>query len=217
MKSVGKFWGGLSDMRSKIFRSWVMTGFIAAAVLFCAAGFAVGSGGEGGHGGEGSHGGGTKGWVNTDTYRVMNFAVLAVALFFLLRKPMSQALEARIKGIREQLGDLEARKKESEKELAVYNEKLLLLDREAETIVAGYIRQGNEARERVLREAESAAQKLEEQALRNIEQEFKRARLQLQEDITEKALQKAESLIKNKITTDDQDRLIDEYLEKVVA
>ncbi len=211
MKSVGKFWGGLSDMRSKIFRSWVMTGFIAAAVLFCTAGFAAGSGGEGGHGG------GTKGWVNTDTYRVMNFAVLAAALFFLLRKPMSQALDARIKGIREQLSDLEARKKESEKELAVYNEKLLLLDREAETIVAGYIRQGNDARERVLREAESAAQKLEEQALRNIEQEFKRARLQLQEDITEKALQKAEALIKNKITTDDQDRLIDEYLEKVVA
>lgn len=26
--------------------------------------------------------GGTKGWVSTDTFRVMNFTVLAVALFF---------------------------------------------------------------------------------------------------------------------------------------
>ncbi len=189
-----------------------MTGFIATAVFFCAAGFVAASGGV-----EGGHGGGTKGWVNTDTYRVMNFAVLAAVLFFLLRKPMSQALDARIKGIREQLSGLETRKKESEKELAAYNEKLLLLDREAEAIVAGYIKQGSEAKERILREAESAAQKLEEQARRNIEQEFKRARRQIQEDMTEKALQKAEALITGRITTDDHDRLIDEYLEKVVA
>jgi F-type H+-transporting ATPase subunit b len=200
-------------MGKKMFRSWLMTGFIAAALLFCIAGAVSASGGgEGGHGG-----GGTKGWVNTDTYRVMNFAVLAAALFFLLRKPMSQALDARIKGIREQLSDLETRKKESEKELAAYNEKLLLLDRESEAIVAGYIRQGNEAKERILREAESAAQKLEEQARRNIEQEFKRARRQIQEDMTEKALRKAEALITGRITTDDHDRLIDEYLDKVVA
>lgn len=212
MRSSEKFWGGLFDMKKKSFRSWLMTGFIATAMFFCLAGFAAGSGG-----GEGGHGGGTKGWVNTDTYRVMNFAVLAVALFILLRKPMSQALDARIKGIREQLSDLETRKKESEKELSAYNEKLLLLDREAEKIVAEYIRQGNEAGERILREAESAAQKLEEQARRNIEQEFRRASVRLQEDIIEKALQKAEGLIKTKITTDDQDRLIDEYLEKVVA
>jgi F-type H+-transporting ATPase subunit b len=200
-------------MGKKMFRSWLMTGFIAASLLFCIAGAVSASGGgEGGHGG-----GGTKGWVNTDTYRVMNFAVLAAALFFLLRKPMSQALDARIKGIREQLSDLETRKKESEKELAAYNEKLLLLDRESEAIVAGYIRQGNEAKERILREAESAAQKLEEQARRNIEQEFKRARRQIQEDMTEKALRKAEALITGRITTDDHDRLIDEYLDKVVA
>ena len=33
----------------------------------------------------------------------------------------------------------------------------------------------------------------------------------------EKAIVKAEELIKNKITSTDQDNMIDEYLEKVVA
>ena len=33
----------------------------------------------------------------------------------------------------------------------------------------------------------------------------------------EKAIEKAEELIKNKITSTDQDNMIDEYLEKVVA
>jgi len=39
----------------------------------------------------------------TDTFRVMNFTVLAVALFFVLRKPLSQALNGRIKGIKDEL------------------------------------------------------------------------------------------------------------------
>ena len=55
-----------------------------------------------------------KGWVATDTYRVLNFAVLAGALVFLLRKPLSQALGSRIKGIQAQLEDLEAKKAEAE-------------------------------------------------------------------------------------------------------
>lgn len=158
-------------------------------------------------------GGEPKGWVATDTYRVMNFSVLAVALFFLLRKPASQALDARIKGIRDQLTDLESKKDQAEKDLAQYKDKLLKLDKEAEGIVAEYVRQGNEAKERILKEAESAAEKLEEQAGRNIEQEFKRARLRLQEDIIEKAIAKAEDIVKQKITDNDQSRLVDEYVD----
>lgn len=158
-----------------------------------------------------------KGWVATDTYKVMNFTVLIVALFFLLRKPVAQALSARIKGIKDQLDELEVKKKEAEKKLAEYNERLSLLDKEAEKIVAEYIRQGNEAKIRILKEAEAEAVKLEEQAKRNIENEFKQAKSKLQEEISEKALLKAEEIIRGTITTEDQDRLVDEYLEKVVA
>ncbi len=39
----------------------------------------------------------------------------------------------------------------------------------------------------------------------------------MQEEILDKALAKAEELLKAKITDDDQERLVDEYLEKVVA
>ena len=147
----------------------------------------------------------------------MNFSVLAIALFILLRKPVAQALSGRIEGIKNQLNDLEEKKKAAEKELSEFNEKLALLDQEAEKIIEEYIRQGNEAKARILEEAESAAVKLEEQAKRNIENEFKQAKERLQKDIMEKAIEKAEELIKNKITSTDQDKMVDEYLEKVVA
>jgi F-type H+-transporting ATPase subunit b len=174
-------------------------------------------GGEGGgaHGGE--HGAASKPWQETDTAKVLNFAVLAVGLFLLLRKPVSQALDGRIKGIKEELEDLESRKVQVEKQLADYNTKLAQLDKEAEQVVAEYIRQGEEAKTRILKEAESAAEKLKEQAQKNIHYEFNQAKQSLQAEIVEKALAKAEQLIKDRISADDQDRLVDEYLEKVVA
>ncbi len=158
-----------------------------------------------------------KGWLPTDTYRVLNFAVLAGALVFLLRKPISQALDSRIKGIQAQLEDLEAKKAEAEKVLSEYNAKIAKLSQESEGIVAEYIRQGNEAKARILKEAEASAYKLEEQARRNIENEFEVAKQRLQQDIFEKAMTKAEEIIKKNITADDQNRLVDEYLDKVVA
>ena len=161
--------------------------------------------------------GGTKGWVSTDTFRVMNFTVLAVALFFVLRKPLSQALGSRIKGIKEQLDDLEAQKAEAEKKLAEYNQQLAQLEKEAEKIVDDYVRQGNEAKARILKEAEASAEKLQVQARRNIEHEFAQAKLELQKEIFEKSLVKAEEIIKGKFTGQDQDRIVDDYLKKVVA
>lgn len=161
--------------------------------------------------------GGAKGWVSTDTFRVLNFVVLVIALVYILRKPLSQALGSRIRGIKEQLEDLEARKAEAERKLAEYKDKLAQLEKEAENIIDDYVKQGNEAKDRILKEAESSAEKLKAQARRNIEHEFEQAKLKLQAEIFETSLQKAEEIIKDKISADDQDRIVDEYLKKVVA
>ena len=156
-----------------------------------------------------------KGWVETDWFRVLNFAVLVVALFFILRKPVATALSSRIDGIKKQLADLEAQKEAAEKKLAEYSDKLSELEKEAEHIVADYVKQGNEAKARILKEAEASAEKLQAQARRNIEHEFDQAKKQLQAEVLEKSLAKAEEIIKEKISADDQNRLLDEYLEKV--
>jgi len=177
----------------------------------CFAG-AVSAASGGGHGEPAS-----QGWVATDWYRVMNFTVLVVGLFFLLKKPVSQMLNSRIEGIREQLSELETKKKEAEKKLAEYDERLSALEREAQGIIDEYTRQGNEARTRILAEAEKAAVKIEEQARRNIEHEFNQTKLKLKSEVMEMALIKAEEIIKGKITAKDQEKLVEEYLEKVVA
>lgn len=205
MKAVKQWIFGLKPGWIRPTHGWVLA--LSVGIIF-SAGWVWASGG----GGEGA-----KGWVATDTYRVMNFSVLAIALFFLLKKPFSQALNGRIKGIQNQLDDLEARKKQAEAELARYNEKLTSLDKEAEKIIAEYVSQGKEAKARILKAAEAAAQKIEDQALRNIDYEFKQARENLQTDVLEKALAKAETLIKDNYSEDDQDNMVDEYISKVVT
>jgi F-type H+-transporting ATPase subunit b len=216
-----------SRKRSRIAR-WTLPWALAALLIFWGA--AVFASTDGGHsdagatsghgdaGADGGHGGGgTKGWVATDTYRVMNFAVLAIGLFLVLRKPVSQALGGRIQGIKEQLAELEDKKKAAEAKLAEYDAKMAELDKEAETMLAEYVKQGEDAKARILKEAESAAEKLKEQASKNIEHEFLQAKAELKAVIVEKALAKAEAIIKEKINSEDQEKLVDEYLEKVVA
>ena len=189
---------------------WTLPLALAALLLF---GSAVAFAETGGEHGEAA----PKGWVATDTYRVMNFAVLAIGLFLVLKKPVSRALGGRIEGIKAQLEELEEKKNTAEAKLAQYDTKLAELDKEAESMLAEYVKQGEDAKARILKEAEAAAEKLKEQASKNIEYEFLQAKAELKAQIVEKALAKAEAIIKEKINSEDQDKLVDEYLEKVVA
>lgn len=184
---------------------------VVTMILLGFAGLVIAS--AGGDNGEAA----SKGWVITDTYKLMNFAVLAGVLFYLARKPVKEFFSSRTTGIREELEALEQKKVESEKILAGYAEQIAALDQEADRIVADYVAQGEAAKKRILVEAEAQAAKLEEMAKRNIEQEFKAARLALKQEIVEKALAKAEILVKKSISKEDQDRLVDDYLAKVVA
>ena len=198
---------------------WMLPLALSALLLFGGTiAFAATDGGHGDAATEGGHGeGGTKGWVATDSYRVMNFAVLAIGLFLILKKPVSQALGGRIQGIKEQLEELEEKKTAAEAKLAQYDAKMAELDKEADSLLAEYVKQGEDAKARILKEAEAAAEKLKEQASKNIEYEFLQAKTELKAQIVEKALAKAEAIIKEKINSEDQDKLVDEYLEKVVA
>ncbi len=172
---------------------WIFV--IVAALCFCFAAQALGSSE---HEVAGAHGDahGAPGWVATDTYRVICFAVLVIALILILRKPVKQALNNRVDGIRSELAELEEKKAAAEAKLVEYDQKLASLDKEAEAILAEYIRQGQEAKARIISEAEAASEKLEAQAKRNIDSEFKRAKDSLYQEVFEKALVKAEGLVK---------------------
>ena len=165
----------------------------------------------------GGHGEVHNAWITEDWWKTLNFALLAIGVFFIARKPVSQFFSSRVKGIEEELSELEQKKAEAEKLLAEYEARFRNLDQESKQIVADYIKQGEAAKKRIIAEAEAQAGKLEDMAKRNIEQEFKAAKAALQQEIVAKAMERAEAIIKESISAEDQDRLVDEYLKKVEA
>ena len=171
---------------------------------------AVWASSEGGHGDSAAK-------VKDLIWRTMNFVVLAGGLIFLLRKPLAQALEARRQGIRDQLDDLEKQKADAEKQLSEYKAKLARLDKEIEKIVAEYVKDGEAVKAKIIEEAKVAAEKLQALAKKNIEHEFQKARQALKAEMAEQAVSMAEALIKKHIKDEDQERIVDEYLTKVVV
>lgn len=193
-------------------RQWLRAIAIAlVCVVTMAGGVAMAAGGDASGGGHHNH------WKQTDTAKTLNFVILAVVLFLILRKFVPKALQSRIDGIREQLADLEEQKNKAEADLTSAKQQLAQMEKEAEQIVKDYVAQGEAAKERIMAEAQKAAEKLEEQAKKNIDHEFKAAKETLKSDIVDQALAKAESLIVSKINDEDHDRLVNDYLTKVVA
>ncbi len=186
-----------------------LTAFITVAVLLAAGSFSLAfssaSHGEGGH----------NAWLVTDTWKVLNFAALIIGGFFLARKPVREFFSSRTKGIEKELADLEQKKVKAEQSLAEYQERFRNLDQESKQIVQDYIAQGEAAKAKILAQAKAQADKLEKTAKHNIEQEFKAARKNLQRQVTAQAIKMAEQIIKDSITKEDQNKLVDQYLKKL--
>jgi len=163
------------------------------------------SGGEGGH----------LNWWDF-TLRLMNFAIMLGLLVYLLKKPISGFFVSRRDNIQNTLAELEAKKLEAEKTCAEYQAKLATLDKEVGQILAEYIKEGETEKRKILEAAEKQAEYLKQQAQLTIQQEVKSARESLQEEIAELTVTAAEELLRKNIKAKDQDRLVKEFIAKVV-
>ncbi|MCB2188318.1 MAG: F0F1 ATP synthase subunit B [Deltaproteobacteria bacterium] len=164
---------------------------------------------------EGGAHGPTSGQIWDFTARALNFAVLAVALFFVLRKPLAKGLRGRADSVREELAELEAKREEARRAYAVMEQRLKDAESEREAVLAEFRKQGEREREKIVEAANTLAERIKAQASFTIEQETAMAKAELRQEISEMSAAVAEELLKDKITAQDQTRLVDEYLAKV--
>lgn len=167
------------------------------------------------HGGGGAHGPSTALWWDL-VWRILNFTILAVVLFKVLKKPLSSLLSGRQASLKDKFDELDKQKAEAEGKYAEYEKKLATIEQEVKTVVQGYIEQGEAEKNRIIEEAHKAAGLIKQQAQFAIEQEMNRARLALRAEVADLSVKLAEELIKKNITEADHKQLIDEYIAKVV-
>ncbi len=166
-------------------------------------------------GGGSVHGYSSELWWNL-VWRVLNFSILAVVLYKVLKNPISKLLSSRQASIKEKFDELDVQKAEAERKYAEYEKKLSTIEQEVKKVVQEYIEQGEAEKKRIIEEAQKTAEAIKKQAQFAIEQELKRAKLALSAETAELSVKLAEELIKKSIEDADHKRLIDEYIAKVV-
>ncbi len=149
-------------------------------------------------------------------YRFINFALLIIILFFVIKKSgLKDSLKGRIEEIKQRLEDLSREKEEAENKYQDIEKKLRDFEEEKKEIIEQFQKEGEAEKEKIIAEANERAKQIVEQAQLTIQQEMQSAKDRLKQEVLDLAAQKAQEIIEKEITEEDQDRLVDEFIERV--
>ncbi|MCM0080642.1 hypothetical protein L4X63_03460 [Geomonas sp. Red32] len=151
-------------------------------------------------------------------WRCIDFAGLAAIVVWALKKAdVKGSLAARRAGIESALKEAVEAKAAAEKKFKEYSQRLDTANQEIETISANMKKEGEAEKARIIAEAEEAAKRIRAQAEAAAEQEVLKARAELRAEAAKLAVELAEQKIVKNIAKDDQDKLVGEYISKVVT
>lgn len=185
--------------------------------------------GEHGEHATGAHAGGEHApepinWTDTSNKKqppyiamLVNFAVLLFIYWRFGKKPIAEALEKRREGVAKQIEEASRIKKEAEERAKKYQAQLERLDAEADQTKAAIRTSGEADRERVLREAQEKAARMERDAATLLDAEHKAAKRALYEEAVEAAVVRAEELLRTKLTQADHERLAEDFLAQLAG
>lgn len=148
-------------------------------------------------------------------WRAMNFAALVIILVKFLKKPIVDGLRGRRQSIREEFDDLESQRSSAEAEYQQYASRLSGLDDELKKMVETAIAQGELEKERIITEANEAAEQIKRQAEMAVANAVAEAKVNLKLEVAEQASSMAEEIIKRNLQPEDQTALVEGYLAKV--
>ncbi len=148
-------------------------------------------------------------------WKIINFLVLVLILFKFGKKPLQNFLKQRSETIAKTLQEAKAAREAAEKALREVEERLRTKDAEIEAILSAAKRSGELERNAIIEEGLKLKEKILEQAKSNIEFELKNAKKVIKAEAVELAMELAEKKLKEKLTIDDQERLLEDSLVKI--
>ncbi len=148
-------------------------------------------------------------------WRWFNLLLFVGVLYFLLRRPISEALRTRRETIRRDLINAQQERVAALAKLDEVEARLSRLNTEVETIREHSQREAVEERERFARATEEEANKMRVQAKREIEGAAKVARADLRRYAAEQSVRLAEEMIRRDIRPEDDARLVNDYVEEL--
>lgn len=150
-------------------------------------------------------------WMNT--WRVLNFLILAFFLVKLLREPLARYFKDAARLIREKLEETEKASVEAEREVEKVERRLKAIDEEISKLEQVIGEQGERERDKIVANARQSADHMLEKARIEAAMMVREARSQLRREVIDLAVTMAEERIRKAIDSDDQERLVNEYLK----
>lgn len=150
-----------------------------------------------------------------EAWKFLNLFLFIAIMYFLLRKPLGNAFRTRREEIRRDLIRAQEERQAAEAKLAEVDARLAKLDAETVAIREQAEREAAAEAERIARLTVEDAEKLREQARREIEAAGKTVKQDLRRYAAEESIKLAEQMIRSDIRPDDDARLIDRNVQEL--
>ncbi len=147
--------------------------------------------------------------------RLVNFSILVGTLVYLLRSPFAQYLKNRFAQISQELANARETRRSATAQLAEIDRRIQALPGEIEALKTRGAQEITVEEKRIQQAAEAERQRLLEQTRREIDVQLQLAKRELVQHAADLAVGLATDRIKGSITTDDQMRLVDRYVDQV--
>lgn len=148
-------------------------------------------------------------------FKAINFIVLVGLIYHFAKKPVGSALRSSAETARKSLEETNESRAKAEAELKEFKTKLDNMKQEAEAMIAKAKSDAEAEKKRIITDGEEIAKKLEEQVRVSIEQEYRKAQLELRQWTAENTVKQAEASIKKDINKDQQQNLVKNYLSNL--
>lgn len=168
-------------------------------------------------GGEGGHGGGEEGSsLGTMIWRIVNFVILMALLWKLLADKIKKYFVDRRDEIAQMIEEADKAKSDAQAQYADIQGKLKNVEKDIQDIKVAIMGELGSEKDRIIEEGKVAAERIIQQAKWTAEQEVVKAKNELKDHVVEMAGDMASGMINRSMTPDDQKRILEEYLDKVV-
>ncbi len=148
-------------------------------------------------------------------WTIISFCILLILLKKVAFPPILKGMKKREETIKQQLEEAQKTKKEAEDLLEGYKRQLAEARSEAQKIINEGKSLGENMRKEIVQKAQAESNQIVKRAQEEIELQKQKAILELQEKIADLSIMAATKIINKSLNTEDNRRLVEEYVSKV--
>jgi len=147
--------------------------------------------------------------------RLVNFSIIAGVVVYFMRKPVRDFFAGRTTEIAKAIQEATEARERAVAALAEMERKIKDMEAETGRMVADAQVRGEKDKQALIEEGRKVAQEVQVQVKQGIEIEVQKARAALATEASLLSLELAEGRIKEKISSQDHERIVKEYVAKV--